>query len=171
MKRFLLPVLILTLALLLSACRANNAPQKQETDQWGNLRVTLENVQQAKKQWSAKLAVKNPTDKMQVMQYRGPFKYALIVTRDGKDVLHQEFEPMNPEKPEILNLVAGVTKNHIVVWTYLDNDGKRVEPGTYEVTVLLQAVTAVPVANPKAGQPTEQIIGPKTVGPVQVTVK
>ncbi|MFZ5825243.1 MAG: BsuPI-related putative proteinase inhibitor [Bacillota bacterium] len=171
MRRFLLPVLILTLALLLSACGANRAPQKEQPDQWGNLRVTLEKVQQTETQWSANLAVHNPTEKMQAMQYRGASRYTMVVTREGKEVLRRGFESMDPNKPEILNLTAGITKNHVVVWTFRDEAGNRVEPGTYEISVTLNGVTVVPVANPQAGQPAEQLVGPKTVGPVQVTVK
>ena len=171
MRRFLLPVLFLTLALLLSACGANRVPQKEQPDQWGNLRVRLEKVQQTDTQWSANLAVHNPTEKMQAMQYRGAYRYTMVVTREGQEVLRRNFDAKDPDKPEILNLTAGTTRNHVVVWTYRDGEGKPVEPGTYEVSVTLNAVTVAPVANPQAGQPTEQLVEPKTVGPVQVTVK
>lgn len=170
MRRFLFPLLILTLALLLPACAPNNAP-KQDPEQWGNLRVTLEGAAQTEKQWSAKLAIKNPTDKMQVMQYQGPARYTMVVTRDEEEVLRQNFDALDPSKPEVLNLTAGVTKSHPVVWTYRNNAGQPVEPGTYQISVTLNAITTMPNPNPKAGEPAQQIVQPKTVGPVTVTVK
>lgn len=163
MRRFLLPVLILTLALLLQACGQGAA---KDPSRWGNLRVTLENIQQAEKQWSANLVIHNPTDKMQAFQYRGPAKYTMIVTRDGETILRRDFEPMDPEKPEFANLVKGVSKKHLVVWTFLDEAGNRVPPGTYEVTVVLNAVVAVEDVR----QAKEGLAEPPTLGPVKVTV-
>lgn len=170
MRRFLLPVLMLTLALVLSACGANNQAPKKDPAEWGHLRVTLENVQQAERQWSANIAIKNSTDKMQMVQYQGAFKYSLIVTREGKEVLRQDFEPMDPNKPEILNLSAGVVKNHVVVWTYLDQEGKRVEPGTYELSAQLFALT--PTKDQPASNTGEiKAVAAPLLGPVKVEVK
>lgn len=160
MRRFLLPVLILTLALLLSACAGANNKAPGDPAEWGKLRATLENVQQTEKQWSANIVVHNPTEQLQSIQYRGASRYTMVVTREGETILRQDFDPMDPEKPQILNLTKGVSKKHIVVWTYLDQEGNKVPPGTYEITAVLNAVTT-----PKTGQ---GVVQPPTFGPVKV---
>jgi hypothetical protein len=163
MRRFRLPVLMLTLALLLSACRGGAIKQSK----WGPLEIGMENIQQDEKQWSANLVVKNPTGQMQVMHYVGPARYVLEITRGGNEVLVQGFDAKDPEKAETLNLAGGVTKNHIVVWTFRDKDGNRVEPGTYQARVHLNALTPVKT---KAGQATQAVQAP-VLGPFQITVK
>lgn len=166
MRRFLLPVLILTLALILPACAAKKADPK-----WGNLEVTLENVQQTETQWSANLVIKNPTDKMQVLQYNHPAKYTMVIKRKGQteELMRRGFDQVPQDKPEILNIAGGVTKAHPVVWTYLDEAGKKVEPGNYDITVELNAVTVDRV--PEAGQPAPKAFERKVLGPVTVAVK
>ncbi|MFZ5816131.1 MAG: hypothetical protein ACOY93_12600 [Bacillota bacterium] len=162
MRGFL--VLILALALLLPACGAGN---KLANNKWGNLQVALENIQQQENQWSANLAVKNPTEKMQNYAYQGTARYTLVISREGKEVLRQDFDPIDPSKAHIHNLGRGVTKDHVVVWTFRDQEGKRVPPGTYQATVTLNATTVVTAPNK-----TIQTVYPApTLGPVTITVK
>ncbi|MBP2017870.1 hypothetical protein J2Z79_001256 [Symbiobacterium terraclitae] len=162
MRRFRFPVLLtLALVLLLSACGGKQGPE------WGNLRLTLEGIQQSDTQWSARMVLTNPTDKVQVIQYTGPYRYTMIVTQNGKEILTRPFDKRTKETPEILNLTKGVSTEYAVAWTYLDQDGNRVPPGTYEVSVRLEAITVVQ----KTGQSEPTVIEPKTVGPVRVKVQ
>lgn len=160
MRRFLLPVLILTLALLLPACG------NQQGSKWGNFQLTLEKVEQTDKQWSARMVLTNPTDKVQVIQYTAPARYTMIVKQGDKEILTRPFDMRTKEEPEILNLAKGVAKEYVVAWTYLDAEGNRVPAGTYEISVRLEAVTVVQGGQ---GQPT--VVEPREVGPVKVTVK
>jgi len=158
MRRFLLPVLLM-LTLLVTACGADQGPK------WGNLELTLEKVEQTDRQWTARMVLRNPTDKVQVIEYNAPARYTMIITKDGQEVLTRPFDVRTKQESEILNLAKGVAKEYVVAWTYLDAEGNRVPPGTYEISVRLEAVTVVQ----GAGQPT--IFEPKTVGPVKVTVQ
>jgi len=161
MRRFLLPVLVLTLSLLLSACGGGQGSK------WGNLQLTLEKVEQTDKQWSARMVLTNPTDKVQVIQYNAPARYTMIITQGDKEILNRPFDMRTKEEPEILNLSKGVAKDYVVAWTYLDADGNRVPPGTYEISVRLEAITVVQ----EAGQAQPTVVEPRQVGPVKVTVK
>lgn len=158
MKRVLFPILILTLALLLQACGGKNT-------QWGNLQVSLDDAKQTEKQWSANLAVKNATQKVQSFQYQGASKYVLVVKQGDTEVLRQGFDARDPQKPETINLDNGVVKKSPVVWTYLDQNGNRVAPGKYQITVQFNAATA-----PRAGEDPKAVQG-KLLGPITVTVK
>ncbi|MFO7274862.1 MAG: hypothetical protein LOD90_08435 [Symbiobacteriaceae bacterium] len=161
MRRFLVPVLVVcALTLALAGCGRAQGPE------WGNLRLTLEKQQQTEKHWTARLVLTNPTDKVQVIEYTGGARYTLIVTRNGETVLEQSFDPLKEDDPTILNLAPGVAKEYVVAWTYRNQEGERVEPGTYEVSVRLNAVTVVKEAGKR--QPT--LVEPRTVGPVKVQV-
>lgn len=161
MRRFRLPVLlILSLALLLSACAKKQGPE------WGNLSLTLERVQQTDQHWTARMVLSNPTDKVQVIEYTASPRYTLIVTQGDKEVLVQPFDIRKEEDPKILNLAPGVSKEYPVAWTFRDQDGNRVSPGTYYVSVRLEAVTVV---QDSKGQPI--LVEPRSVGPVQVKVQ
>lgn len=161
MRRVLFPVLvILALVVALAGCGRAQGPE------WGNLTLTLEKVQQTDNHWTARLVLSNPTDKVQVIEYTGSARYTLIVTRNGETVLEQPFDTLKDDDPTILNLAPGVSKEYVVAWTYRNKDGERVEPGTYEISVRLDAVTVV--QQPGKNQPT--IVEPRTVGPVKVQV-
>ena len=161
MRRVLFPVLVvLALALSLAGCGRAQGPQ------WGNLNLTLEDVQQNENHWTARMVLTNPTDKVQVIEYIADARYTLIVTKGGEEVFVQPFDIRQEGDPSILNLSPGVSKEYVVAWTYRDEEGNRVEPGTYEVTVRLEAVTVV--QEPGKSQPT--LIEPRTVGPVKVEV-
>lgn len=162
MRRFLFPVLaVLTLTLLLAACGRAQGPE------WGNLKLTLEKVQQTDKHWTARMVLTNPTDKVQVIEYVSDARYTLIVTKDGEEVLVQPFDIQKEDATKILNLAPGVAKEYVVAWTYRNQDGDRVEPGTYEVSVRLNAVTVVQ----ERGKTQPTLIEPRTVGPVKVQVQ
>jgi len=162
MRRFRLPVLlILSLALLLSACGSKQGPE------WGNLRLTLDKIQQTDQHWTARMVLNNPTDKIQVIEYTAAQRYTLIVTQGDKEVLVQPFDIRKEEDPKVLNLAPGVSKEYPVAWTYRDQDGNRVSPGTYNVSVRLEAVTVVR----EAGKTQPTLVEPRTVGPVQVKVQ
>lgn len=168
MKRFLLPVLILMLALLLPACGSNKSQV-----QVGHLQVAVENIVQSENQWSANLVVKNTTKQMQILQYRGEAKYTLVISKGGTEVLRRDFEAMDPEKPEILNLSGEVTRNHIVAWTFKDAEGNKVEPGTYQATLKLNAIipTGKTVIDPQTGARVPEAAFPPAIGPIQIVVK
>jgi len=162
MRRFRFPVLlVLSLALLLSACGG-----KQDSE-WGNLRLTLEKIQQTEQYWTARMVLTNPTDKVQVIEYTASNRYTLIVTQGDKEVLVQAFDPRKEDDPKILNLASGVSKEYPVTWSYLDQDGNRVPPGTYYVSVRLEAVTVVQ----ESGKSRPTLVEQRTVGPVQVKVQ
>ena len=91
----------------------------------------------------------------------------MIVTRNGQTVLEQPFDILRDGDPRILNLSPGVSKEYVVAWTYRNKEGERVEPGTYEVSVRLDAVTVVQ----EAGKTQPTVIEPRTVGPVKVQVQ
>lgn len=158
MRRFLVPVLLLSLTLLLSACGGQDA-------KWGHLEVTLEKVQQTEQQWTARLTVKNPTKQVQALEYNAPARYTMVIKKGEEEILTRPFDMREKESSEVLNLAAGTSKEHVVAWTFLDKEGNRVAPGTYEISVKLEAVTVT-----KAGSQVN-LVQPKTVGPVKVTVK
>lgn len=161
MKGYRFLVLFLALALLLQACGGNTA-------RWGHFQVALTDVKQTDRQWSANLTVTNATDTVQSLSYVGKVRYVLTVKKGDEVILEQGFDPRpDPEKAETVNLAKGVSKKHIVVWTYRDQKGDPVEPGTYTVTVHLNAVTR---ARPGEKAENGLVVG-KTVGPVRVTVK
>ncbi|MEW8979350.1 MAG: BsuPI-related putative proteinase inhibitor [Symbiobacterium sp.] len=162
MRRFRLPVyLVLTLVLLLTACSGRQNPQ------WGNLRLTLEEINQTDTQWSARLVLTNPTDKVQVIQYTEPYRYTMVVTQGDQEIYTRSFDKRDKETPEILNLSAGVSKEYVVAWTYRDNEGNRVPPGTYNVSVRLEAITVVQ----EAGKTQPTVVEARTMGPLKVQVK
>ncbi|BAD41720.1 hypothetical protein [Symbiobacterium thermophilum] len=162
MRRVLFPVLVvLALALSLAGCGRAQGPQ------WGNLNLTLEDVQQNENHWTARMVLSNPTDKVQVIEYTADARYTMIVTRNGQTVLEQPFDILRDGDPRILNLSPGVSKEYVVAWTYRNKEGERVEPGTYEVSVRLDAVTVVQ----EAGKTQPTVIEPRTVGPVKVQVQ
>lgn len=162
MKGYRFLMLFLALALLLQACGGGNSAQ------WGHLQVTLTDVQQTEAQWSANLTVTNATDSVQSLAYVGKFRYVLTVKKGDEVVLEQGFDAREkPEEAETINLAQGVSKKHVVVWTFRDAKGDPVEPGTYTITVDLNAVTRA-----RQGEQSENglVVG-KTLGPVKVTVK
>jgi len=161
MKGYRFLMLFLALALLLQACGGNSA-------QWGHLQVALTDVKQTESQWSANLTVTNNTDSAQSLSYVGPVKYVLTVKKGDEVVLQQGFDPrQDPEKAETVNIAKGASKKHVVVWTFRDQKGDPVEPGTYTITVDLNAVTR---ARPGEEAQNGLVVG-KTLGPVKVTVK
>jgi len=162
MRRFLFPaVAVLALMLAVAACGRAQGPE------WGNLKLTLDKVQQTENHWTARLVLTNPTDKVQVIEYIDEARYTMIVTKGGQEVLVQPFDIRDEEESKILNLAPGVSKEYVVAWTYRNQAGDRVEPGTYEVSVRLEAVTVMQ----ERGKTQPTLVEPRTVGPVKVQVQ
>lgn len=145
MKRILAP---LFLVFLLAACGRPGG--------FGNLKVTLSNPTVTEKQWYGFLEIANPTDQTQIVQYNPPNRYTMLVTRGGKEYYKGTFEPIS--KPDLNNILPGATQRFPVVWTFTDQTGKRVPPGTYQVKVVVNA----------AAVGAEKGI---TIGPFSVAVK
>lgn len=145
MKRFLVPLLLLV---LLAACGRSG--------EFGNLKVTLSKPTVSEKQWHGFLEITNPTDQTQIVQYNPPNRYTMIVTRGGKEYYKGAFQPIS--NPDLNNILPGATQRFPVVWTFTDQTGKRVPPGTYQIKVALNA----------AAQGADKGI---TIGPIRVAVK
>lgn len=138
MKRF--TVLAILMTLVLSACAGKKG-------NWGSLDVTIANQKTLEKQWQAQLVVTNPTQKTVPFQYNDKFQYTLHITQNGKEIYKQVFNPVKP--PTIQNLTPNTSREHLVIWRYEDQAGKRVPAGTYEARVDLHAVTSGAQGAPK----------------------
>jgi hypothetical protein len=149
MKRFAIPVLLMAV-LLLSGCVTKQGPK------FGALEVTIENQTEGEKSWTALVKIKNPGEEAQVLQFAdGPF-YAMIVSKGNTEVYRGNYTPQN--QSDLQNLMSGAEKSFAMGWSYTDQAGNRVQPGTYKVRVELYAAT-------------NRAAGPKVVGPVDVLVK
>jgi|GEM_PF-2558493 len=170
MRRFLLSALSLLLIVTLAACGGGGGgagDAKNKGPQFGELTVTMEEIAQTDKQWGGSMVITNPTEKNQVIEYSGPWRYTMVVTQGETEILRMGFDPRDANKPEIVNVGKGVAKKHVVVWTYVDQKGNKVPAGTYNVTVELHAATA-----PMEGQQVKgEVTSGKVLGPFKVTVK
>jgi len=150
MNGLTIPVLLLAV-LLLSGCVMKEGPK------FGALEVTIENQTEGANSWMAQVKVKNPTQEAQVLQFvpDQPF-YAMIVTKGNTEVYRGNYTPQN--QSNLQNLTSGAEKSFAMSWSYNDQAGNKVQPGTYKVRVELYAAT-------------NKANGPKVVGPVDVLVK
>ncbi len=149
MKRFAIVVLLMTVSFVVG-CVSKNGPK------FGALDVVLENQTEGATGWTAQVTVKNPSQESQVLQFSpGPF-YAMIVSKGTTEVYRGSYIPQN--ESDLQNFTPGSEKSFVMGWSYTDQAGKKIEPGTYNVRVELYAST-------------NRAKGPKVVGPVDVLVK
>jgi len=149
MKRVSILVLFV-IVLLLAGCVTKDGPK------FGALEVLIQNQTEGEQSWIAQVTIKNPSQEPQVVQFApGPF-YSMIVSKGTKEVYRGNYTPQN--EPDFQNFMPGSEKSFAMSWSYTDQAGNKVQPGTYKVRVELNAAT-------------NRANGPKVVGPVDVLVK
>ncbi|MGG3926704.1 BsuPI-related putative proteinase inhibitor [Metabacillus fastidiosus] len=79
----------------------------------------------------------NGTEQSTQFEFRSAQKYEIIIRNlDGKDIYKYSRERMFIQMVEYLEVDANKKKTWREQWDYKDNNGNRVEKGTYEIEVM-----------------------------------
>jgi hypothetical protein len=125
---------LLLIALMLAGCSTGSVKR------WGELEVQLVHPQSTDRQWTADMKVINKSGKQQTLRYNGTHRYTMVVKQGSKEIFRESFMKLNG--PSALDLLPGAEKSHVVGWNYVDQSGKKVASGTYEVKVELHGAAA-----------------------------
>ncbi len=139
MKR-LSVILTILMAMFLTACASNPGTK------WGSLDVSVTNQKVDANGWQATVVVKNSTKQSVPLQYNGPVKHTLTITRDGKEIYKQVFNPI--KEPLLHTLTPDTYQEHLVIWRFVDQEGKKVSPGAYQARIEINAVTVGATGGP-----------------------